>query len=154
MMLMFRDDGALPSLDQDVTKYLPELKIQNPFQTKRGITFRQLSSHMAGLPREVPCPDIFITGCNLTYDKIYENLAKLQLMSPPGSVPSYSNLGFGILGRTLEKIKGPNWETVLLKTILEPLGMKHSGNNFTADVMKYLAVGYAPDGTVASKPVS
>lgn len=149
MMLQLRDAGLLPSLDEDITKYLPEFKIQNPFRTKRAITFRQLSSHMSGLPRETPCPDIFIRGCNLTYAEIYDNLAKLALMSPPGLKPSYSNLGFAALGRTLEKIQGPNWEDQVQQQVLKPLGMTHSGNSFTPEVLEYLAVGYTPDGTAA-----
>lgn len=151
MMLMLRDEGQLASIDQDVTHYLPELKIQNPFQTKRGITFRQLSSHMAGLPLETPCPDILVSGCNLTYDEIYENLSKETLIFPPGSYPSYSNLGFAILGHALEKIQGQTWEKQLQEMVLEPLGMAHSGNSFTSEVMKYLAVGYSPNGTIASE---
>ena len=106
---------------------------------------------MSGLPRETPCPDIFIRGCNLTYAEIYDNLAKLALMSPPGLKPSYSNLGFAALGRTLEKIQGPNWEDQVQQQVLKPLGMTHSGNSFTPEVLEYLAVGYTPDGTAASK---
>ena len=155
MMLMSRDGtlegNQLPSLDEDITKYLPELKIQNPFQTKRGITFNQLSSHMAGLPRETPCPNMFLQGCNLSYDKIYDNLAEMELEFPPGQEPQYSNLGFAILGRTLEKFLGTSWEEALPKAILQPLGMKNSGNKFTPESIEHLAVGYSHLGTVASK---
>lgn len=149
MSLMLRDSGMLKSLDDNVTNYLPEFSIQNPFQTHRGITFRQLSSHMSGLPRNAPCPGIFDTGCNLSYEKIYENLSKMKLMWPPGFQPEYSNLGFGLLGRVLEKIQGPTWEDQVQKMVFEPLAMNNSGNSFTPETIKNLAVGYYSDGSKA-----
>ena len=150
MTLMLRDAGKLKSLDDNVTAYLPEFSIQNPFQTKRGITFRQLSSHMSGLPRNPPCPGLFVTGCNLTDSQIYNNLAKMRLMFPPGMQPEYSNLGFGLLGRVLEKIQGPTWEKQVAEMVFKPLKMTNSGNYFTPETIKKLAVGYYSDGTEAS----
>ena len=97
--LILRDQGHIKSLDDDITEYFPEFKIQNPFQTKRGITFAQLMSHMSGLPRNAPCLGIFETGCNISDATMNEHIASLQLMYPPGTQPSYSNLGFGLLGK-------------------------------------------------------
>lgn len=149
MALMWRDRRLLPSLDDDITTYLPEFKIINPYQTQRGITFRQLASHMAGLPRNPPCKGLFSTGCNITDKQMYTNLATLELMYPPGLQPSYSNLGFGLLGRVLERMKGPTWELELREAILDPLNMTNSGNTFTPSAVSRLAVGYYPDGAVA-----
>lgn len=148
MTLMLRDAGSLHSIDEDITNYLPQFKIQNPFQTARGITFRQLMSHMSGLPRNPPCPGLFITGCNLTDQQIYSNAAQVELMFPPGEQPAYSNFGFGLLGRVLEKIKGPTWEGQLQDMVLTPLRMNNSGTTFTPATTKNLAVGYSSDGTV------
>ena len=149
MMLMLRDSGKLKSLDDNITHYLPEFSIQNPFQTHRGITFQQLSSHMGGLPRNPPCPGLFDTGCNLSYAELYDNLSKMRLMFPPGTQPAYSNLGFGLLGRVLEKIQGPTWEEQVAETVFKPLVMNNSGNSFTPETVKNIAVGYYPDGTKA-----
>ena len=148
---MLRDSGELRSLDANITDYLPEFSVINPYQTRRGITFRQLSSHMSGLPRNPPCPGLFDTGCNLSYDKIYDNLSKMRLSVPPGSQPGYSNLGFGLLGRVLGKIGGSPWEDLVQRMVIEPLAMSNSGNTFTAESLKNLAVGYYPDGTKASE---
>ena len=151
MTLMLRDTGKLKSLDDNITNYMPEFTIQNPFRTHRGVTFRQLSSHMSGLPRTPPCPGIFEVGCNLSYSQIYDNLAKMRLMFPPGTQPEYSNLGFGLLGRVLEKIQGPTWEDLAEEMVFKPLKMTNSGNSFTPGSTKDLAVGYYPDGKEASK---
>jgi CubicO group peptidase (beta-lactamase class C family) len=149
MSLMLRDSGELRSLDDNITNYLPQFRIKNPFQTRRGITFRQLSSHMSGLPRNPPCPGVFDTGCNLTDDQIYENLSKMKLMFPPGFQPEYSNLGFGLLGRVLQTIRGPPWEEQVAQMVFKPLNMTNSGNSFTPDAVKNMAVGYYQDGTIA-----
>ena len=101
---------------------------------------------MAGLPRETPCEDIFRNGCSLSDSQIYKNLADIELMYPPGQQPSYSNLGFGLLGRTLEKITKSKWEDSVKKMVFDPLGMTNSGNSFPADVVKNMAIGYYPDG--------
>ncbi len=151
MMLQLRDMGSIDSLYSDVTTVLPELKIKNPFKHKRSITFDQLASHMSGLPRETPCPSIFFEGCNASFNEIYANLSRMELTYPPGTWPQYSNLGVAVLGRALEKVAGDTWEHMLERMILKPLGMSSTG--IKPNVMNHLAVGYAPDGTVASMSI-
>ena len=73
----------------------------------------------------------------------------MKLMWPPGFQPEYSNLGFGLLGRVLEKIQGPTWEDQVQKMVIEPLTMNNSGNSFTPETIKNLAVGYYSDGSKA-----
>lgn len=149
MTLILRDQRSLRSLNANVSEYLTEFSIKNPFKTKRGVTFRQLMSHMSGLPRATPCEDIFVTGCNLTDKDIYKNLADLELLYPPGEQPLYSNLGFGLLGRALEKVTKSRWEQAVKQIVFDPLGMTNSGNNFTFVNMEKLAYGYYPDGAQA-----
>lgn len=49
MLMQLRDDGTL-SLDDEIRKYQPKFHIQNPFsKSARGITFRQLATHLSGL---------------------------------------------------------------------------------------------------------
>ena len=109
---------------------------------------------MAGLPRNSPCKDIFVTGCNLTDDQIYANLAEMELMYPPGEQPAYSNLGFGLLGRVLEQITQSKWEDAVQLMVFDTLGMNNSGNSFTSESVKQLAIGYNRDGTEAGQFVT
>lgn len=148
---MLRDGKQLRSLDADITEYLPEFSITNSFKTSRGLTFRQLMSHMSGLPRESPCANIFLTGCDLSDADIYKNLADIELMYPPGQQPAYSNLGFGLLGRTLEKITNSKWEDSVKTMVFDQLGMTTVGNTFTSDDIKKLALGYYANGSQAGK---
>ena len=146
--LILRDTGKLPSLDDDIRKYYPEFSVQNPFQTERGITFRQLMSHMSGLPRDSPCKDIFVNGCSLSDFEIIRNIAGMRLMYPPGTQPAYSNLGFGLLGKVITRMaKASSWDELLTKMVVQPLGMTNTGNSFESK--QDMAYGYYPDGSVA-----
>lgn len=151
MTLMLRDSKQLRSLDADITEYMPEFSIVNPFKTGRGITFRQLMSHMSGLPRNCPCANMFVTGCNLSDADMYKNLANIELMYPPGQQPAYSNLGFGLLGRALEKITNAKWEDSVKKMVFDQLGMTTSGNTFTPSDIEKLAIGYYTNGSEAGR---
>ena len=155
-MLQLRDAGTLPSLDEDITKYNHQFSVINPFgNTKRGISFHQLACHLSGLPRNPPCVGLFVSGCNASAEVIYQRLSKMKLDNPPGLKPSYSNLGIGLLGRTLEEVLSTrqSWEDYVEKEILAPLGMKDSGTRMPPKSSTQMAVGYLWDGSVAGRQI-
>ena len=140
-LLQLRDANKL-DIDDPVTKYLPNFKINNPFRSRRNVTLRQLACHMGGLAREVPCPGTYDAGCKLSFDKIYDNIAKSSLIYPPGRMPSYSNMGFALLGRALEAYMKTPWEDWIYDDIAKPMNMSNTGARFTSSTVKNLAVGY------------
>ena len=140
-LLQQRDAGHV-SLNDPVTRLLPNFKIKNPFSRTDNITLRQLASHMAGLPREAPCPDIYGGGCNVSYEEIYKRLAEISLIYPTGVIPLYSNLGFGLLGRALEAFLNRSWEDYVREDVVEPLNLTLTGTTFSKEVVKKMAVGY------------
>ncbi|KAL6058890.1 Beta-lactamase-like protein 2 [Balamuthia mandrillaris] len=119
MLMKLRDEGIV-SLDDPVTKYLPEFSVINPYHTNRPITLRQLASHTSGLARSIPC---YHRGpCDEHY--ILERLAQEILLYPQYTRPHYSNLGLALLGRALEKaVPEKSYEEWVRKNILLPLGM-------------------------------
>jgi CubicO group peptidase (beta-lactamase class C family) len=48
LLMMKARDAGLISLDDPITKHMPDFKINTPFPSKRGITFHQLATHLAG----------------------------------------------------------------------------------------------------------
>lgn len=75
----------------------------------------------------------------------------MRLMSPPGTEPAYSNLGFGLLGKVLVHVsRKSSWDELLTEMIVQPLGMKDTGNSFRDVDPTKMAVGYYPDGGVAA----
>eukprot|EP01116_Phalansterium_solitarium_P014939 TRINITY_DN3286_c0_g1_i1.p1 TRINITY_DN3286_c0_g1~~TRINITY_DN3286_c0_g1_i1.p1 ORF type:complete len:502 (-),score=146.34 TRINITY_DN3286_c0_g1_i1:116-1621(-) len=141
-------ERGLLALDDPVTKFAPAFSIRPPYNSEASIdvTFKQLACHLAGLPREAPCG----FPCNLTTDEAFEYVADMVQISPPWTMPSYSNLGFALLGNILaEFVAEQRFEDYVGDNILEPLGMLSSGFEFTDDVISRMAVGYNPDGSVA-----
>eukprot|EP00698_Gefionella_okellyi_P022746 TRINITY_DN7585_c0_g1_i1.p1 TRINITY_DN7585_c0_g1~~TRINITY_DN7585_c0_g1_i1.p1 ORF type:complete len:542 (-),score=92.46 TRINITY_DN7585_c0_g1_i1:43-1668(-) len=149
LLLQTRDAGRV-DLDEPIVSYMDKFRMKSPYPTTRGITFRQLGSHTAGLPREAPCWSFSAPStCNISNPQMLEELAQQSVILPPAILGSYSNLGFALLGNTLAHIEGerdytePFYELLVQKRILSSLGMRDTGFQFTADVRKRMSVGYA-----------
>ena len=127
LMLQMRDEMGL-DLDAPLRAYLPGFSIRNPyFPSKRDLTLRALSSHLAGLPRNTPCQN----PCNLTNSEMLARIAQLVLVTPPYTAPMYSNLGFSLLGHALSAVGGASYQDLIEKNILAPLGMTNSAFNLS-----------------------
>ncbi|CAM6085707.1 unnamed protein product [Calypogeia fissa] len=137
--LMLRARGLL-TLDDPVKKFLPDFSVINPYEPGYDITLRELMGQVSGLPREL-CPFSLVTGllepCPVNDADVLKFLAGMELVRPPWSrEPSYSNLGFALLGHAWEKATCPckSWDQFVMEDILKPLGMSSSGmalNNVT-----------------------
>ena len=95
---------------------------------------------MAGLPRECPC---FLEGCNVTTDVVLARLKSISLIYPPDTTPSYSNLGFALIGRLLESDASETYEELVQNYILQVLNMTNSGFDFTDDILDRMALSYS-----------
>ncbi|XP_065828848.1 putative beta-lactamase-like 1 [Oscarella lobularis] len=148
MAYQMMERGQIKSLDDPFQVYAPDFDVKNPFGNSK-ITIRQMLSQLSGLPREAPCLYGSISTCNSTTAEIYDNLKNESLIFPPWVVPSYSNLGFALLGNGLAAYLNTTFEDYVQKNILEPLNMGQTGFTFTSSVTKEMATGYNVDGTIA-----
>lgn len=142
------DRGMVKSLDDDITNYCPDFKMQTEYNT----TLRQLASQLSGLPREAPCESSNITNfCDTTTKAVLTSLHSQRTLFPPWTRPSYSNLAYALLGHCLVEHLYPTmtYEEYVQKNILGPLNMTSTGFNITAAVKARMAVGYNVDGSVA-----
>jgi CubicO group peptidase (beta-lactamase class C family) len=127
-IMQLRDRGLL-SLDDPITRYVPELaRVHNPYGDTGAITIRQLMSHSAG----------FRGGTWPWRDQEWQPFeppgwAQLEAMLPytqiefrPGSRFSYSNPGIVYLGQVIERLTGEDFEVYVDKNILRPLAMHAS----------------------------
>src|SRR5439155_1381807 len=98
--------------DQPVAKYLPKgVSISTRPEIGAAITLRQLASHTSGLPRDVPGAIQSVEGrYQLEPQRLYDQLAKVELEFNPGTGELYSNFGFGLLGHALERAAGKPFE--------------------------------------------
>lgn len=62
-----------------------------------------------------------------SYAEFLAEFARTAPVFLPGTTPIYSNTAFQILSYVLEHIKGTSFETMLNRSILEPLNMTDSG---------------------------
>ena len=128
-VMQLRDRGLL-SLDDPVTRWIPELRqVHDTFGSIDAITIRMLLSHSSGFQNPT---------WPWTQGKPWEPFepttwAQLVAMMPyeevhfkPGTKYSYSNPGFIYLARIVELITGDPFETYLQKNIWTPLDLTHS----------------------------
>ena len=144
MVYKLYEDGLIDSLDDSLCKYAPQFYIQNPF-TGQNVTIRQITTQMSGLPREAPC----FFFCNVTTEHQLMLLRNRSLVVPPWTVPSYSNLGYALLGRLLpERLLQTTFERWVEENILKPLNMTETGFRITEDVQRNLAFPHFKNGTI------
>lgn len=83
------------------------------------ITIRHLIEHKSGIHNIPNDPMFHYKG--LTNKEIIERIiAERQLSSEPGVENYYSNVGYNILGRVIEKVSGMGYEEYVKQNILKP----------------------------------
>ena len=106
------------TLDSSVSNYLREFERTD----KQAITIRQLLTHTSGLPAWRP---LYILAEG-ERDRTVSVIADLDLEYSPGTRVVYSDLGFIVLGRLLERLTGKALVDLAQTEIFEPLELKHT----------------------------
>jgi hypothetical protein len=65
-----------------------------------------------------------------------------ELAFTPGTQISYSNAGYNLLGKIIEKVSGMPYEKYLQENIFQPLGMNNTGYEHPDIKVKNFATGY------------
>jgi D-alanyl-D-alanine carboxypeptidase len=119
-ILKLAEAGKL-SVDDKVAKYYPGL-------TRAGdITILDLMNHVSGYPDYYPLD--FVDRRMLKViapDELIREYAGGKLDFEPRSRYSYSNTGFVILGRIVEKVSGLPFGKFLTEQVFKPLGLNHT----------------------------
>ncbi len=123
-------------LDAPVTKYLPDFKPISKFD--KPITLRMLMSHRAGLVREPPEGNYFDPSVT-SLERTVRSLNQTELVYEPGTRTKYSNAGIAVVGRVLEVTQQQRFARHLYNHVLDPLGMRHSAFEPSAELNKDLA---------------
>ena len=120
-ILRLRDRGKV-DLEAPASRYLPELR-KLPLLTRDApsITLRHLLTHGAGFPEDNPWGDRQLADTD--HDLVDLIRSPAQFSNPPGLAYEYSNLGFALLGRTVQQMSGRSCQTYITREILRPLGM-------------------------------
>ena len=145
-ILQLRDLGKL-GLDDDITKWLPD------FQTGGNkVTLRHVLHHTAGIQELGQMPELramqLMTNRTVSIDDVYKVVKGYAPKFSAGTMQMYSNTGYWLLGRVIEKASGVSYEDYVEKRILVPLGMSRSMYCNTTEAVPNRAVGHGIKGDV------
>lgn len=144
MLMQMRDEGHA-SLDDPLTKHLPEFQMPSPFTGKAAPTLRQLASHTSGLPRMIPVNSLQEPN-GASVPQMLKSLGTTASAYPPLTHYKYSNLGVDLLGYALSRTAGQPWPDYIDQNILRPLGMTESSAAEAHLPKNMIAVAYVPSG--------
>ena len=144
MLIMQLVEKGKLKLNVPITTYIPDY----PKEQGEKITIHQLLTHTSGIPNYTDQPSfVNIMRSPTTPIDLIKTFWNLPLEFKPGTKFKYSNSGYIVLGYIIEKVTGKTYEEMLKDKIFEPLGMKNSGYDHTADILPKRASGYNKIGT-------
>lgn len=119
-VLLLAEDGKLAVTDK-VAKWYPALTRAS------DITLLDLMNHVSGYADYYPLDFVDRPMAAATpSDEVIRRFATRPLDFEPGARYSYSNTGYLILGRIVEKVSGQPFGAFLDRRVLKPLGMAHT----------------------------
>ncbi|RTQ46847.1 class A beta-lactamase-related serine hydrolase [Hymenobacter gummosus] len=131
------------SLQDEVRKLAPEVRIDNPWEATDPVRVVHLLEHTAGFD------DMHLNHMYNVTATDPRGPAGLAVFEPelrcrwrPGERMSYSNPGYHLAGYLLEKASGQPYETYLAQHLLTPLGMADATFALRPATLPRLAQGY------------
>jgi CubicO group peptidase (beta-lactamase class C family) len=146
-------EEGLIDLDARITDFIPDFSINSRFSFSEPITIRSILAHRSGLPRNDTLLEWYWESQPDVLKAQTDSLANAYQAFPVGYRYKYSNIGYNILGRLIEVIRGiklpgpgaiSGWPYYMSDQLLIPMGMKDTA--FGSDPLLY---GKAPTLNVA-----
>ena len=117
-------------LDDQITRFIPMFGVFG----KSTATFRQMLNHSSGLPAWKPFHEeivklekagrINFVASRAAKSFVYEQIHREKPLSAPGAQGLYSDLGFMILGESVEVVSSATLERFCQDRIFKPLGLR------------------------------
>lgn len=112
----------------------------------KKITLWQLLHHTSGLG-DFMVPELFQQREKFVDPADFMALiARQPMIGEPGGEWNYSNSGYMLLGRIIEKVSGESYAAFIQRRVFAPAGMSASGYDRVDEVVPGLAVGYWREG--------
>ncbi|EMI19055.1 Beta-lactamase [Rhodopirellula maiorica SM1] len=121
----------------DVLQLDPSANGNDEFDTRiRAVTIRHLLNHTGGWDRTASYDPLGTSNrvrvcehLNIAHEELHPNhIVQYMLTKPldfdPGTKFAYSNIGYCILGRVIEKVTGETYEDYVTNEVLKPLGIQ------------------------------
>ncbi len=124
-------------VDQPVRTYLPEFGAAG----KSEITVADLLLHVGGL-----IPDNALRDYQDGIDNAWQKIWELKPVAPRREKFSYTDVGFLVLGKLVERVSGKSLNEFAAEQIFQPLRMDHTGYRPSAESRQQTAPTEQRDG--------
>jgi CubicO group peptidase (beta-lactamase class C family) len=118
-LALLEHEGKL-SLDDKVQKYLPDFTMKDSL-TSRELNLTDIVSHRMGM--ETFQGDFMYWTSDLTMDEVIKKFGQLTPVYNFRTKWGYTNAGYAVAGKIIEKVSGKTWGKFLDDRIFKPLGM-------------------------------
>jgi CubicO group peptidase (beta-lactamase class C family) len=141
-ILQLVEKGKL-SLNDKLSKFFPD------YPKAESVTIHMLLSHSSGLG--LGFKELAIS--TISNDSAYSEIKKIPYEFSPGTNTAYSNIGYYLLGKIIEKVSGEKYAVFLEKNIFKKVGMKNTGvSNNDSIIIKKAKVYYRTEKGFAHNP--
>ncbi|MFD5319705.1 serine hydrolase domain-containing protein [Streptomyces sp. NPDC127098] len=134
-------------LTAPVRRYVPELALADE-RAAAEITVLNLLNHTSGLDWNLIDPeegDGSLAG-------FVAKMAELDVIAPPGARASYSQAGYNLAGRVVEKVTGLPFEKAVTTLVVEPAGLSNTFFDLDEIMIRRFAVGHVGGEEGAPRP--
>jgi CubicO group peptidase (beta-lactamase class C family) len=137
-VLILAEQGKL-AVDDPISKHL-----ENAPEAWEKITIRHLLTHTSGVPSYTGFPQMMMRTVRMpaTLDEVIATFQDKPLEFEPGEKFTYSNSGYILLGKIIERASGHDYETFLKRNVFEPLEMNDTGYDHNGAILPRRAAGY------------
>lgn len=143
LILKLQELGQL-SIEDKVASYLGPNEAGDPDHKWDSVRIRHLLTHTGGIIRDVGRTKNYNEYSPESFNYIVSEqlrFVKLQV-APPGETFRYSNVGYLLLAKIIEKVQKKTYEQVLKNLILRPLEMNDTQHYSRGMFVSKLAEGY------------
>jgi len=130
-------DGRV-DLDDPLARFAPD------FPRADEITIRQLLLHESGVGDPDPLDWFESPESPISLEELVDRIAERPFLFDPGTDEAYSNAGYALLARVIERASGQPYGEYLRTALFDPLGMSGSGLFLVPGPAPGRATGYLP----------
>jgi CubicO group peptidase (beta-lactamase class C family) len=143
-------------LTDPVAKYLPP-GFKVPERNGKTISLLDLATHTSGLPFMSNEPAIASDSAKYSVADLRRFMATCELRNDIGKKWDYSNIGYWLLSEALAGRAGVDYETLLEKRVIAPLGLINTAFALSPKMKVNLAVGHnavlQPSPPISTLPI-
>jgi CubicO group peptidase (beta-lactamase class C family) len=110
------------------------------FPNGEKITIKMLLTHNSGL--QMDYDELYLSKTALDQDTVDSYIKQKPLLFEPGTKTAYSNIGYYLLGRIIEKVSGQSYSQYLKENLFDKAKMKNSGISTNDSIVERMAKTY------------